>query len=60
MKRNTEIHTVSYIRMNGKLVRFDSLPDDIKRKAATELKIRYLNELYRGQAVFEEAKEEKT
>lgn len=53
MKRNTEIRTVSYVRSGGELVRFDSLPENIKREAATRLKATYLNELYRGKAVFE-------
>lgn len=52
MKRNTEIHTVSYIRVNGELVRFDSLSEDIKRKAATKIKITYFNELYKGKSTF--------
>ena len=53
MKRNIEIRTVSYIRSGGELVRFDSLPEHLKREAATKLKTTYLNELYRGKAVFE-------
>ena len=57
MKRNIEIRTVSYIRSGGELVRFDSLPEHLKREAATKLKTTYLNELYRGKAVFEARKE---
>ena len=53
MKRNIEIRTVSYVRSGGELVRFDSLPEQLKREAATKLKTTYLNELYRGKAAFE-------
>lgn len=47
-----EIRTESYIRVNGEPVRFDNLPDDLKRRAATQIKADYLNALYRGKAVF--------
>ena len=53
MKRNIEIRTESFIRVNGALVRFDTLPEELKREAATKIKCTYMNELYRGKAVFE-------
>lgn len=56
MKRNIEIRTESFIRVNGELVRFDTLPEDLKREAATQIKLTYMNELYRGKAVFEARK----
>lgn len=57
MKRNIEIRTESFIRVNGELVRFDTLPEELKREAATKIKLTYMNELYRGKAVFEARKE---
>ena len=57
MKRNIEIRTESFIRVNGALVRFDTLPEELKREAATKIKCTYMNELYRGKAVFEARKE---
>ena len=57
MKRNIEIRTESFIRVNGALVRFDTLPEALKREAATQIKLTYMNELYRGKAVFEARKE---
>lgn len=51
-RKHMEIKTVSYIRVNGELVRFDDLPPELKQRAATELKIRYMNNLFRGRAVF--------
>lgn len=52
MKRDAKIKTVSYVHVGDQLVRFDDLTDDQRQRAATELKFRYLSELYRGQAVF--------
>lgn len=57
MKRNIEIRTESFIRVNGALARFDTLPEELKREAATQIKLTYMNELYRGKAVFEARKE---
>ena len=57
MKRNIEIRTESFIRVNGALARFDTLPEELKREAATKIKLTYMNELYRGKAVFEARKE---
>ena len=57
MKRNIEIRTESFIRVNGALARFDTLPEELKREAATKIKVTYMNELYRGKAVFEARKE---
>lgn len=57
MKRNIEIRTESFIRVNGALARFDTLPEELKREAATQIKATYMNELYRGKAVFEARKE---
>lgn len=51
-RKNIEIKTVSYVRVKGELVRFDDLPPELKQRAATELKIRYLNELFRGRVEF--------
>ena len=34
MKRNIEIRTESFIRVNGALARFDTLPEEMKREAA--------------------------
>ena len=57
MKRNIEIRTESFIRVNGELARFDTLPEELKRDAATKIKLTYMNELYRGKAVFEARKD---
>ena len=51
-RQQIEIRTESYIRVGGEPVRFDALPDDLKRQAATRIKADYLNALYRGKAVF--------
>lgn len=51
-RKQVEIRTESYIRVGGEPVRFDNLPDELKRRAATQIKADYLNALYRGKAVF--------
>lgn len=56
-RKQIVINTVSYIYVNGERVRFDALPDDVKRYAATCLKARYMNELFRGRAVFSPAED---
>lgn len=54
-RKQTEIRTESFVRVGEALVRFDDLTEEQKREAATRLKITYLNELFRGKAVFEAA-----
>lgn len=51
-RKPMEIKTVSYVQMGEKLVRFDELPKDVRERASQELLCRYMNELYRGKAVF--------
>lgn len=46
------IRVVSYVHTDQGLVEFDDLTPEQKQKAATELKLRYMNDLYRGKAVF--------
>lgn len=41
----------------GELISFDDLTAEQQRRCATELKGRYLGELFRGQAVFSPAGE---
>ena len=49
------IRVESYVQTeDGCLVNFDKLTPDQRRRCATELKLRYLGELYRGRAAFRE------
>lgn len=48
MREKPVIKTVSYVTKNGQLVRFDDLTDEEKRKAATELKLRYMRAFFPG------------
>ena len=57
-KRNQEITVISYVHKGGELVRFDDLTEEEKVRAATELKIRWLNGLFDGKAVFYPAGDE--
>ncbi len=46
------IKTRSWVHKDGKLVEFKDLPPSERERAALELRLRYLNTLYRGKAVF--------
>lgn len=58
-RKPIEIKTESYVHVGGELVRFDELPPELKQRAATELKIMWMNALFHGRAVFT-AEEQKT
>lgn len=57
MRKKPEIKTVSYVTKNGQLVRFDDLTDEEKRRAATELKLRYMRAMFPGVEFYVEGKE---
>lgn len=46
------IRVISYVHTGRGLVDVDDLAPEEKARAATEIKLNYLNELYRGKAVF--------
>lgn len=56
-KKPQKIRTVSYIRVGDELVEFSKLPPEQKRRAATILKMNYLNALFAGKAEFFPAEE---
>lgn len=49
-----EIRSESYVNQNGEKVSFEALPEETKKAAATELKLRWLRELFGGRAEFYE------
>ena len=51
-RKPPEIKVISYVRKGDELVRFDDLSKEEREKIATDLKIRWLNALFAGQAVF--------
>ena len=55
-KQKQEIKVISYVHTADGLVNFEDLTPEQKRRAATALKIEYMNALYRGKATFTEAK----
>ncbi|MBD5154318.1 MAG: hypothetical protein HDT15_04385 [Oscillibacter sp.] len=55
MRKQQEIKTVSYVHVGDKLVCTDDLTPEQKVRLGTWLKTTYLNNLYRGQAVFKPA-----
>jgi len=46
------IRVVSFVHKDGALVDLDDLGPEDKARAATELRTIWMNELYRGKAVF--------
>lgn len=52
MGKKIEIKCISYVHDGDRLVRFEDLTDSQRAAASQELLARYMNELYRGQAVF--------
>lgn len=56
-RKQITIRTESFVHIGEALVRFDDLTPEQKTEAATKIKIAYMNELYRGKAVFVAAKE---
>lgn len=58
MRKAQEIQVISSVELHGEAVRFADLPPQERRRAATELKLAYLNELYCGRAVFFRAEAE--
>lgn len=46
------IRVISFVHTERGLVEMDDLAPEERARAATEIKLRYLNELYRGKAVF--------
>lgn len=52
MRKQPKIKAVSYVHVGDKLVCTDDLTPEMKAQLGTWLKTTYLNNLYRGQAVF--------
>ena len=51
-----EIRVISYVHTGRGLVDFDELAPEEQARAATAIKLKYLNAMYRGKAVFEAEK----
>ncbi|MCQ2439452.1 MAG: hypothetical protein MJ074_06795 [Oscillospiraceae bacterium] len=52
-KRNREpIKVVAYVTINGEEVDVDTLSPEMRQKVATQLKLKWMNAMFRGQAVF--------
>lgn len=55
MMTKSGIRVTAYVTgADGEKIPFEALSEEQKRRAATELKARYLGELFRGRAVFRE------
>lgn len=54
-KKQQKIRVVSYVHVGDELVEWSQLTPEQKEKAATILKVNYLNALYAGKAKFRAA-----
>ncbi len=52
MAKTQEIKVTSYVHRGDELVNFDDLTKEERKRAATELKVRWLNALFDGRAEF--------
>ena len=52
MRKQQELKVVAYVHVGDQLVNVDDLDDKRRTQLATRLKTTYLNELFRGEAVF--------
>ncbi len=51
-KEREKIKVISYVHYQGQLVEFKDLPPEVRERAARELRKRYFNALFAGQATF--------
>lgn len=56
-RKQQKITAISYVRVGGELVRTEDLDPERKKELANWLKVTYLNNLFRGKAVFRVAEE---
>ena len=52
MRKQQELKVVAYVHVGDQLVNVDDLDKEMRAELATRLKTTYLNELFRGEAVF--------
>ena len=57
-KRNEPIQVRAFVTINGECVDVDTLSPEMRRKVATHLKLKWMNAMFRGKAVFTVADEE--
>lgn len=57
-KKNEPIQVRSFVTINGEYVEVDTLSPEMRRKVATQLKLKWMNAMFRGKAVFTVADEE--
>ena len=52
MRKQPEIKVVAYVHVGDQLVNVDDLSKEMRTELGTRIKVKYLNELFRGQARF--------
>ena len=59
MAKTMKLTVRSWVHQGDELIRFDSLPPDVRRAIATELKCKYLNALFAGKVTFHPSEEKR-
>lgn len=60
-KRQREpIKVRAFVTINGESVDVDTLSPEMRREVATQLKLKWMNAMFRGKAVFSVAEEQKS
>ena len=59
-RKQEPIKVRAFVTINGEAVDVDTLSPEMKKEVATQLKLKWMNAMFRGQAVFTVAEEQKS
>lgn len=59
-RKQEPIKVRAFVTINGESVDVDTLSPEMKKEVATQLKLKWMNAMFRGQAVFTVAEEQKS
>lgn len=59
-RKQEPIKVRAFVSVNGEYVDVDTLSPEMKKEVATQLKLKWMNAMFRGQAVFTVAEEQKS
>ena len=59
-RKQEPIKVRAFVTINGESVDVDTLSPEMRREVATQLKLKWMNAMFRGQAVFTVAEELKS
>ena len=58
-RQQEPIKVRAFVTVNGEYVDVDTLSPEMRREVATQLKLKWMNAMFRGKAVFSVAEEQK-